>query len=476
METSDASIPTLELQAHCDGTRCSFREPTTGWSRTLRLQDLQTRSGDSRAVLAKHGITVMESRAEDAESYGAWMDHAVFAVQSARAADRGTTFTARFGAAAGDLTGVQPDMTATWHGFMVGTPLDGALRENALHGDAALHYTLTGADNSLDAAFTDIRNLDSGAAHSTSAVRFDDVPVAADGTYRAGLTGNRIQGGFYGPYHAEAAGIFEQGGIVGAFGAKRREGAESPLDQRARAPEIIARIDSLIYSTIFMETSDASVPTLELRANCDGTRCSFRGPTTGWPRTIRAQDLRLQTRSGDSRAVLAKHGITTVMESWAEGAESYGAWMDHARFAVRSARDADQGTAFTARWGTAAGDLTGVQPDMTATWHGFMVGTPLDGALRENALHGDATLRYTLTGADNSLDAAFTDIRNLDSGAAHSTSAVRFDDVPVAADGTYQAGLTGNRIQGGFYGPDHAEAAGIFEQGGIVGAFGAKRR
>ena len=46
--------------------------------------------------------------------------------------------------------------------------------------------------------------------------------LAADGTYRAGLTGNRIQGGFYGPNHAEAAGIVEQNGIVGAFGAKRR--------------------------------------------------------------------------------------------------------------------------------------------------------------------------------------------------------------------------------------------------------------
>ena len=256
--------------------------------------------------------------------------------------------------------------------------------------------------------------------------------------------------------------------------------AETPLDQRARAPEIFARTDSLVYSTIFMETSDASIPTLELQAHCDGTQCSFRGPTTRWwPRTIGVQDIEVRSgdsRAVDSRAVLAKHGITTVMESWPGGSEYYGAWMNHAAFAVRSARDADRGTTLTARFGIAAGDLTGFQPDMTATWHGFMVGTPLHGALRENALHGDAALHYTLTGADNSLDAAFTDIRNLDSGAAHSTSAVRFDDVPVAADGTYRAGLTGNRIQGGFYGPDHAEAAGIFEQGGIVGAFGAKRR
>ena len=40
---------------------------------------------------------------------------------------------------------------------------------------------------------------------------------------------------------------------------------------------------------------------------------------------------------------------------------------------------------------------------------------------------------------------------------------------------TVAAGEAGDRIQGGFYGPGHAETAGIFEQSNIVGAFGAKR-
>ena len=53
---------------------------------------------------------------------------------------------------------------------------------------------------------------------------------------------------------------------------------------------------------------------------------------------------------------------------------------------------------------------------------------------------------------------------------------VRFNNVPVAADGTYNAGGTGNLIEGGFGGPNHEETAGVFEQQGIVGAFGAKRQ
>ena len=111
---------------------------------------------------------------------------------------------------------------------MVGTPRSGTLlRGNRLQGDAVLTYTRGGiyGDDipTLDAAFTNIRDLDRGASHSTTSVRFNDLLVSADGTYRRiGSPGNRIQGGFYGPGHAEAAGVFERADIVGAFGAKRQ--------------------------------------------------------------------------------------------------------------------------------------------------------------------------------------------------------------------------------------------------------------
>ena len=165
------------------------------------------------------------------------MQHAFFDVSSAQSmTEEGVRFAGWFGRALGDLTDVRPDVTAQWHGLMVGTPSRGTLRGNTLQGDAALTYTLTGNSldaaftdiKSLDAAFTDIKNLDTGAAHSTSTLRFVDVPVATDGTYEAGLTGNRIQGGFYGPDHVEAAGIFGRSGIVGAFGAKREATPTAP--------------------------------------------------------------------------------------------------------------------------------------------------------------------------------------------------------------------------------------------------------
>ncbi len=103
-----------------------------------------------------------------------------------------------------------------------------------------------------------------------------------------------------------------------------------------------------------------------------------------------------------------------------------------------------------------------------------MAGTPTTGAGRGDRLQGNATLTYNLN--TQMLGAAFTNIQNIDRLQAHPVSTVRFTGVLVDARGRFQAGGTGNRIQGGFYGSGHAEATGVFEQSNIVGAFGAKRQ
>lgn len=252
-----------------------------------------------------------------------------------------------------------------------------------------------------------------------------------------------------------------------------RPPVETTADQGARSAGLVSRADSLIYSNIFFETTDPGLPRSYFRANCFRTTCRFTEPQSGATRTLGLQDLRFVAAS--STALLTKNGVTTVYASTTDR-EGYLAWMNHSGFGVTSARQTIEDTDSVLRWGHAVGDLTLAQPSVSATWRGLMVGTPTDGTLRENVLQGDATLTFTLDGAGGALDAAFTNIEDLRRNAAHSTAAVRFDDVPVALDGTWATGLTGNRIQGGFYGPGHAEAAGIFEQRGIVGAFGAKRQ
>ena len=226
--------------------------------------------------------------------------------------------------------------------------------------------------------------------------------------------------------------------------------AETVADVRARAAALLERSDSIFSSTVFGNSSDPNRRSFQLRAHCSGTTCTWTEPGSGISETISLRDL--EFASGAHRAVLSKNGVTLIETVIAEtedelGAKLYGAYMDHAAFQL----EIDSGT------------INGVRVDARL------------GAARDNLLQGDAVLTYTADGVQGLLDAAFTNIRDLDRGAAHSTAALRFDDVPVASDGTFQAGLTGNRIQGGFYGPGHAETAGVVEQADVVGAFGAKR-
>ena len=114
------------------------------------------------------------------------------------------------------------------------------------------------------------------------------------------------------------------------------------------------------------------------------------------------------------------------------------------------------------------GDLTGRPLTGSATWLGIMVGTPTAGNDLGDQLVGTAALNYDM--AAGGLDAAFSGIKNIDRGMAHTTETVIFSNLAIDTDGTFATGQSGTRIQGGFYGPDHVEAAGIFEQSDIVGA------
>lgn len=230
-ETTNPPDPLFfTFQTDCRATACSYRETETGMSGTIRLRDLEiissTRGGP---VLTRNGITLGEVVTNDLEAYGAWMLHSAFGVQSGRGVIGGPSrdFSIRYALAGGDPTGSLPPeegISATWTGVMVGTPATGPAAGNILQGDATLTATFASGPRwgTLDALFTNIKDIDRLAAHTTETVRFDDMAVGSDGRFEAGLTGDRIQGRFYGPGHVEAAGVFERSNILGAFGAKRQ--------------------------------------------------------------------------------------------------------------------------------------------------------------------------------------------------------------------------------------------------------------
>ena len=251
---------------------------------------------------------------------------------------------------------------------------------------------------------------------------------------------------------------------------------ETAQAQRARRDDIHSRADSLILSTwhVGVEFPDETRAFREL-AECSGPRCELVEPTTGMTDTIDLGDLSPAT--GDEEAIGTAHGVTLVSESGRvkdSDVTSLGAWMEHGSFALNTQRSVHEDAEIDQVYTIAIGELTDRPLTGSATWLGIMVGTPTAGEDEGDRLVGTAALNYDM--AAGGLDAAFSGIKNIDRGTAHDVEAVLFVNLAVGSDGTFARGQSGGRIQGGFYGPDHAEAAGIFEQSDIVGAFGAKRQ
>jgi len=251
---------------------------------------------------------------------------------------------------------------------------------------------------------------------------------------------------------------------------------ETSTAQQARQQDIVSRADSLVVSTVHTEAvlSDETLTILQV-SECAGAECELLNPATGETDTAGLDTA--EVGLGDAQAIGSAHGVTLVLRRGRQmgvDVTSLGAWMEHGSFALNRVRAVGEEVESDTLRAVALGDLTDRPLTGSATWLGVMVGTPTVGGDRGERLVGTAALNYDM--AAGGLDAAFSGITNIDRGTAHSVEAVIFSELAVGPDGTFARGQSGARIQGGFYGPGHAEAAGIFEQSNIVGAFGATRQ
>ena len=180
---------------------------------------------------------------------------------------------------------------------------------------------------------------------------------------------------------------------------------------------------------------------------------------------------------GDYQSLMTRNGVSVgaassdiEIEGEIQGtALGFGGWLDHNAFfvSIDTFVDADNVATAVLFSGASMGNDSGSNPTSgSATWTGVMVGMD---TLNIQGLQGDATLTADFTASN--LDASFTNIHD-DELARRGD--ILFDDVPMTSDGF--ASRANGRIEGTFYGPDHAEAGGIFERGNTIGAFGAKRQ
>ena len=256
-------------------------------------------------------------------------------------------------------------------------------------------------------------------------------------------------------------------------------GLSAPIEtgaaQQQREGSIRSRADTMILSTFHV--GEGTTSSIEFLTDCSGSQCELQIPSSGETSTISLADL-ASTPTPDIEAVGSRYGVTLVEENALDqgtDATSFGAWMDHSYFSsVTSNRPADEVGGGTDRYTWAAGERTGSPLTGSATWLGLMVGTPIAGNDMGDRLVGTAALNYDMT--VGGLDVAFSGIKNITRGTAHTTETVIFSDLAIESDGAFKRGQAGARIHGNFYGPGHDEAAGIFEHSQMIGAFGAKQQ
>ena len=115
---------------------------------------------------------------------------------------------------------------------------------------------------------------------------------------------------------------------------------------------------------------------------------------------------------------------------------------------------------------------------MIATWVGVMIGADVsDTVTRGQFLRGVATLVIDDL-ANPDVDIAFSDFRDLETGARLADRTVApWDNVPLAG-GSFGSKLNGrdDYVQGRFVGENHAGVVGIFERSEVVGSFGGNRQ
>ena len=137
---------------------------------------------------------------------------------------------------------------------------------------------------------------------------------------------------------------------------------------------------------------------------------------------------------------------------------TYGDWSDTVAAAVHQRFD---GT--TARYALAYGETHPNSLPLTgsATWRGDMAG--LDANSR--AVRGAAEITVADL-SDPLADVTLT---------PRARAAMRRESLPVTGGEFSERLRPDDCIRGGFYGREAEEAGGVFERGGIVGAFGAER-
>ncbi len=173
------------------------------------------------------------------------------------------------------------------------------------------------------------------------------------------------------------------------------------------------------------------------------------------------------------------NGISTGIENFVGfgiEAHNFVGWMKHSFFASSSRTftgepHSDEGS--IRMFATAIGDAPLTNPEVDATWTGFVSARDIAVTALDSYVTGDARISVRI-GEQVMVDVHLTGMVNATTGQQHSD--LVYEDMSVVGGQFSRYHADDDRLSGVFYGPNHGEVGGIFESPqGLLGAYGGKR-
>ncbi|MDE0030019.1 MAG: hypothetical protein OXU42_11535 [Deltaproteobacteria bacterium] len=376
--------------------------------------------------------------------------------------------------------------TVRYAGGLIGAAIDRAALP-PVTGDASLALDLGTLDGR--ASFTSLAVHAGGTSEVFAGGRlYYPFELSANAITGTG-EGSTLRADFYGPAHGDVAGALHDptAGLLASFGAT--------VDDRSTREEVVAAAGYLAGLAYRRASADPAEDGW-YQYRCEGASgCESRhGPSSGWTAwadttrdSVLAATAGWDSRSGarlDSDRGFARIERQTSADT--DGGrgrhvmDGYTGTLEHAAFATGFETYTDGwagagGTGgFHRRWAGVQGSLSGSAPGEVARWSGPMLGYESGHAANEAAfVEGRATVAYSL--GDSRVSVGFSEVVSRDG--RRQLDDFGFEDLRLDSDGTFAGGGSTGAVNGAFFGPSHAEAAGAFHHNSarVTGGFGARR-
>ena len=237
----------------------------------------------------------------------------------------------------------------------------------------------------------------------------------------------------------------------------------------------IASNANIVLSTDRINWVPGSTAPVRVSVECKGLFCSV-----GYTLFVRANKV-FRLLPEETQVLPDTNGINTGVEHVVANSielHSYAGWMEHSFFAstavlFKQEIDPDRGT--VQAYGTVNGFTTNTNPEVEATWTGFVTARDQGVASDlESVVTGDASISVSI-GEQVLADVYLSGMSNAATAQAYTDLSY---EAMVVTDGQFSRyHADDNHLSGTFFGPNHEEVSGVFEHPqGLLGAYGGTRR